>query len=329
LGVMDQIIHRLPSSPQFGVLQTDDVLAVMKRAQLPEIDLKRADMDSIFSVSGATLIVASNLSGNINDYQLIYNLHRRNSIERGVILGENITVMANQLAALVSKKIDLNLANEDVTYHSDFANEMLAAALNKINNEDFGAAKILLTAAKEIEPDNLVVSRHLAQMLILNNQLEDAQKHLFKAITQATELDNNRELARLRTILSQSYLRAGKSAEAIDMLMSAQRNAQAVNDWLYLGYIASTMGKAYQYDRRYMLAAEAFESSINYHKVIQCPFGQAQGFVALAELALSQDDHANAQRQIEQSLSIIEERELVGLKETALEISRMINAPKT
>lgn len=328
LGVMDQVIHRLPSSTLYGVLQTDDVLAVMKRAQLPAIDLKREDMDSIFAVSGATLIVASNLSGNVNDYQLIYNLHRRNGIERGVILGENITVMANQLAALVGKKIDLNLTDEDITYHSDFANEMLAAALNKINNQEYSAAKILLTAAKEIEPNNLVVSRHLAQMLIINNQLEEAQENLHKAIAQAQIQDNKRELARLHTILSQSYLRAGNPTKAIDILMSAQRNAKAVNDWLYLGYIASTRGKAYQFSQRFTLAAEAFESAINYHKVIQCPFGQAQGFIALAELALSQGERENAQQQIERSLAIIEERGLSALKETALEVSQMINPTK-
>ncbi|MFT5294999.1 MAG: DNA-binding winged helix-turn-helix (wHTH) protein/tetratricopeptide (TPR) repeat protein [Colwellia sp.] len=327
LGLMDQIIHRLPSSLQYGVLQTDDVLDVINRANISKLDFKRKDIDNIFSVSGAKLVVESRLSGNSNDYQFIYSIHERDSIKRGVLLGDNITVIANQLAVIIGNKIDINLS-EEVEYHSSFANEMLASALEKFNSEDFDSAKVLLNAAKEIEPSNLVVSRYLASVLIQKQQYDEVEKLLHESIEEAKTQDKVRELARLRTLLGQSYLITGRYSDAIETLTIAESNAKDVNDWLYLGYILSTRGKAYQESKNYLLAKESFESSINYHKVIQCPFGHAQGLFALAELAMIQGNYDYAQHKINLSMSIIKERELHGLQEAVSSLSRIIENRK-
>jgi DNA-binding winged helix-turn-helix (wHTH) protein/tetratricopeptide (TPR) repeat protein len=323
LGLMDQIIHRLPSSLQYGVLQTDDVLDVINRANISKLDFKRKDIDNIFSVSGAKLIVESRLSGNSNDYQFIYSIHERDSIKRGVILGENITVIANQLAIIIGNKIDVNLS-EKVEYHSSFANEMLASALEKINSEDFDSAKVLLNAAKKIEPSNLVVSRHLASVLIQNKQYDEVEKLLHESIEEAKTQNKIRELARLRTLLGQSYLITGRYSDAIETLTIAESNAKDVNDWLYLGYISSAIGKAHQKNENYLLAEKAFESSINYHRVIQCPFGQALGLIALSELAIAQGQYQNAQAKIKRSISLIKDRKLLNLQTIAASISKNI-----
>ncbi|NQZ87636.1 MAG: winged helix-turn-helix domain-containing protein [Colwellia sp.] len=328
LGVMDQIIHQLPSSNISGVLQTDDVLEIMSRANVSKFDFKRKDIDRIFSVSGATLIVELRLSGNQNEYQLIYSLHRRNGLERGVIIGENITVIANQLAMLVSKKANLNMLDEELQYHSDFANEMLATALDKINAEEFNSAKALLNAAKEIEPSNLVISRHLARVLVIKNQLKEAEVIITEAISTAEKQKKIRELGRLYTLLSQIFMRSESYIQAIDALVIAEINAKEANDWLYLGYISSIRGKAYQQTEKYLLADKSFKLSINYHKVIQCPFGQAQGLLALAELAISQGNYQSAQKRVESSLSIIKERKLTNLQAVALSIKSVIKQKK-
>jgi len=328
LGIMDHIIHRLPSSLLYGVLQTDDVLDVIKRANLSSQKIERKDIDNIFAVSGANIIVESRLSGSSNDYQYVYSIHERGNIKRGVILGENISVIANQLSTIIANKIDLNVPEGGVEYHSNFANEMLASALDKINTEDYVSAQALLNAAKEIEPENLVVSRHLASVLMLNRQYDDAEKLLDKAIETANAQGKVRELARLRTVLGQNYLFAERYSDSVEMLLLAERKAKEVNDWLYLGYISSTKGVAYQKQDNYLLAEKAFESSINFHKVIQCPFGQAQGIIALAELAIIQGNYEKAQSKIEHSFTLIKDRRLDELQIKALSISETIEQSK-
>ena len=72
LGLMDQVIQRLPNNQAHGVLQTDYVLEVLERAGAPLNNVQPEHIKQIFTVSGAELVVSSKLSGSPHDYQLSY-----------------------------------------------------------------------------------------------------------------------------------------------------------------------------------------------------------------------------------------------------------------
>ena len=316
-GAMDQLIQRLRPSDRYGVLQTDDVLDVMKRAGLPADDYSRTDLNKIFSVSGASLIVESRLAGVPNEYQLLYTLHQRGDMERGVILADTIGRAMNELAEVLGNKMSIHVGIGNPQYGSSFANEMLAAALEQIRVEDSVSAEKFLEAAISIEPENVVPKRLLAEILIHQKRYQKADEILREGMALAQKLNNQRELARLGYGLGVSMVNRRMLGEGLETLSRAEQQAKSIKDWLYLAYISAAKGKIFQLQEDYLKAEQAYVESIDFHQVIQCPFGRAQGLLYLTELAFEQQNYDLARQHNRQFLSLIEERELPNLKSLA------------
>jgi hypothetical protein len=121
-----------------------------------------------------------------------------------------------------------------------------------------------------------------------------------------------------------SQLHTGTGDSHLEILNAAKKYAEDVNDWLYLGYISELIGKIYQQLENYPLAKQQFNHSINYQKVLQCPYGEVQGLLNLAELALLQNDVDEAARNNNHALTIIEKRQLSLISDLATSQSRII-----
>jgi len=318
-GAMDQLIQTLKSSDHYAIIQTEDVLDIMKRASMPLADHNRQDIENIFKVSGASLIADIKLTGNPGDYQLIYSFHTRHNIKRGVVIKPQI----NQALVEVASLVNLSLGQSDnkttsISYHSSFANQMLATALELIQAEDYASAANFLTTTLATESENLIARRLLSQTLIFRGLLTKANQQLTFAIEQAKLLNDHKELARLRFWFAVSAMQNKQPDIAIQRLVEAKASAEQVKDWLYLGYIAEIMGKAYQSKKDYAKAKAHFLNAMENHQLIQCPYGQSKGLFNLSQLAFAQGDYKSALEQIEQSLAIINNRELSDLKAETL-----------
>jgi hypothetical protein len=97
LGAMDQLISTLKSSEKLSVMNTDYVLEIMKDAGITRSPTQQ-DIRRIFEVSGASLVLQSQLSGATQDYQLKYSFHFKNDVKRSVIFANNINEALMQLA---------------------------------------------------------------------------------------------------------------------------------------------------------------------------------------------------------------------------------------
>lgn len=319
-GMMDLLIQKLAPSEHYAIMQIDDVLEIIKRAQikLPENEsdgYSAKSIEQLFLVSGANLIIQQTLTGSPRDYQLIYNLYQRNNTQRGAVIAESV----NQAVAQLSEKIQrLTGQNQRQafkhTYRSDFANEMLAAALEAIQTENYPQASKLLHAAISTEPENITAKRLLLQTLVQSSQPEEVYNIAQPAIQQATESDSHQELARLKFWSAVSQIQLENLQQARLLLAEAKTSAMQSNDWLYLGYIAEASGKIYQAQQDYVKAKAEFQSAIKSHQVIQCPNGQAIGLISLGELAMVQGNKNEAQEKFEESLSLSKERELYHIQ---------------
>jgi DNA-binding winged helix-turn-helix (wHTH) protein len=321
-GGMDQLIHQLSSDDRFAVLQTDDILEIMKRADITSSHVGTDDISQIFRVSGASLIVESRLLGVQGEYQIVYTLHDRKDIEKGVLFDGTIDSAIGQLSQIVANKLGVASDITPDEYRSSFSNKMVATALELIKSGDHTSAAKFLETAVITEPENITAKRLLAQNYIDNylqekKQLE-AQRILSQAIEQAELQGNSRELARLNFWLVLAQLHTGKGASYLERLNTAQKYAEEVNDWLYLGYISELKGKIYQHLKDYPLAEQQFNESINYQKVLRCPYGEVQGLLNLAELALLQNDIDKALKNNAHALEIIKKRKLSLIKDLAI-----------
>ncbi|UTW59540.1 winged helix-turn-helix domain-containing protein [Kordiimonas sp. SCSIO 12603] len=316
-GAMDHLIRRLPASDHFGVYQTIDVLDVIKRAGISAERFSHADISRIFSVTGAALIVEAKLGGTPHEYQLLYTLHERSNTEKGVLLADRVENGLDRLAARITQKIGKKNLGTGGTYYSDFANEMMAAALEHMQTEDFASAEKYLEAAVKTEPDNMAAKRLLAHSLVAQNKSEKAASVLEDGLQHAEATDSKRELARLYYLKGIHKLQNRDFQAGLDFLSLAADEAEALKDWLYLGYISEYKGHAKRALGDLPAAQEHYRTAIEYHQIIQCPYGQAMGLLNMARTAHDLGDEAGAQSNTQSALEIIENRDLRSLEAEA------------
>ncbi|BBN82201.1 hypothetical protein PA25_21860 [Pseudoalteromonas sp. A25] len=296
LGMMDQVIQRLPNNQEHGVLQTDYVLEVLERAGAPLIDVKSAHINQLFTVSGAEIIVSSKLSGTPHDYQLSYVLHFKNTEQKGVIFARDIQTITDQFSALVAKHIGTNAVVEPHNYHADFNNEMLGVAIDLKLEGQYQAAKPLLESIVISDPKNLTAQRILIEILFEANNLDAVAQRLALAIPIAENLNDKAELTRLYYLKAIFHLVKDNNHQAKQQTINALNVANSSNDWLFMAYskdllarIAQTQGD-YDSAKRFYLEAKA------HHQVLKCPVGESSVWASLALLAKKQNkfDEFNA-----------------------------------
>lgn len=313
-GAMDQLIQRLSSSDTLGVLQADYVIEVMKRAGMPMQNYTQEQIGQIFQVSGASFIVQMKLTGSTRDYRLIYNFYRQDGVERGAVLDNNVSAAVDQVAQIIADKLSHSPKINQSSYHSSFANEILANALELIQEDKTAEATSLLQAAIATEADNLTANRLLAGLLVEQKKYSEAQELLNQAIAKATLSTLDNELPRLRLWQAINYAQQGKVDYTNDILAQAKSEASKLKDWLLLAQIAEIKGQMHFHKKEYSQARQQYSLAMDHHKVLQCPYGQSNILIRMSQLALAEHDLAMAKNTAERSLHIIKQRELSTLE---------------
>ena len=312
LGAMDQLISQISSNSNLVVMSTDYVLEILRDANLKHDDVEQ-DLSRIFEVSGASLIVQTQLSGSAQQYQLKYKFHFKNTSKRGVILNSNINLA---LIALVNKIVSYTGQSIKISSHdfkSDFGNEMLVRALDlQEENGHLGAIE-LFEGLLQIEPDNIVARRLLAISHMELHQLEQAEQHLLLA-KQYSQKSNTAELAKIDYILAHIHYIRGELTLATEHLVTANELAIEHNDWLYRALISQLKGKVNIQYGDYLLAHQSLKEALSYHGVIQCPIGTSTTLIDLGNLANLQGEISRSQEYFNRASQIIEQRHLTTLQ---------------
>lgn len=321
---MEQVVQNIYSSRHYTVLQVDDVIEVLKRASVAVGQTSTEDIQRIFKVSGATLIIESNLKMTAVTNELTYQVHRRSMIESGHFMGVNVQELFVQLSSLINQITDIKPVNQQMLDGAtDFGSSQLdtpdmVQALARLQAGKLTQARTLLAHITDIAPSNIMAKRLLANILIDSREFTIASELLSQAIVQAEEMRSVRELARLRLSLANNLVGQNDVEQALPLLAMAKIDAAKVNDWLYLAYISELSGYVNQRLSRYAVAREQFKMAIKYHQKIHCPFGEVQSLNHLAELELLDRNYSQASRLTKQSLDIVTLRELADLREATL-----------
>ncbi|KZX01645.1 hypothetical protein JL49_04630 [Pseudoalteromonas luteoviolacea] len=302
LGFMDQLIQRLPSEGSFGVLQTDYVLEVINRAGLSlssaslhsvnvEEQLLEAGMFSereiqqIFTVSGAQLVVTSRLMGTPHDYQLSYKLYWPQKTMQGVIFGTETHVLLDELSVRLKRLVGSEVVLDSQYYHTDFYDEMMGRALELKLQGEYESAISLLEALAVQAPQNMTAHRVLIELLLSQSQYGQAQSLLEKSLPIAKSLNNHHELIRLR------YLHALHAALDKDFTLAVSRLDKVIElakhhrDWLYLAYSKDLKGHVAIQNAQFDTAQALYHEAKSYHQILRCPVGEATSWLNLAKLA--------------------------------------------
>lgn len=319
LGAMDQLINRLDSSSNHGVLHTDYVLDVMARAKAPLRDFDATDIRQIFTVSGASLVIELTLLGVPRDYQLLFILHRQHGSEQGVLFADSIPDALTEMADIISARTGMTLSAERDNYTSDFANELVANAVTAKHSNRIAQSEQFINAAIAADPDNLTAHRLLAALLVEQKQFDRADDVLTRALRQSQDSAGaQKERVRLLFWSSMNHLQQGDVATGTARLEQTRALAKEINDWLYLAYVEEINGLLAQSQQRFNDAEAHFQSALNYHEVLQCPYGQSSGLLNLSKLAFETGQHQQAQKLAEQTIALSSKRQLDSIHAEAV-----------
>ena len=296
-GAMDQVIQRLKPSVGKPVMLVEDVLEAYAHAGLGSASSAEASPENIerlFKVSGAGTVVELFLGGAPGEYQLLYKLHYPKSVDKGVIFDDFAPQAFDSAAKLIAQKTGQSLAEVREETDSEFANELLATAIENMNKGGFNTAAGYLRIIVEEDPDNIIAKRHLAwaesqlgRFAAANVLAEDVINRL-TALGEETDLSTQKQLGRIRYVQASNYLKQGQYGKALETLKEAYSNTDAAVDLLYQGNINEMMGKMYFDNKEYASAAERFQQAADYYEVLQCPYGRASVNLSLADVAFQQ-----------------------------------------
>ncbi|GIU29006.1 hypothetical protein L2719_02135 [Shewanella schlegeliana] len=329
---MEQVIANLGTSAQYPVLQTEDVIAMLSQASSFIQDQQAIDLERLFIVSGASLIVETTLSINDNSYQLDYRLLSAKQVKSGTIIDRSLSEANTRLAMRIQQFVDLPPSQIKGSANAWFSQPQLIQALKQIQYSELADAQTSLNELLTQTPNNLIAIRLLAELLTAQDSSEDgtgdalilAKRWLDKGIAHGVASGDSRQVARLRLTLAQLLLKKGLPELAITQLSQARTLAANSQDWLYLGYISNWSGHIYQHLNRYQNANAQYQYSLNYHQKAGYPAGQVMALNNLAELEVLQHNYSLAYKAINQSVAIVTQRDLTQLREPTFKLLAQI-----
>ena len=292
LGAMDQLIALL-SSGEHSVRPTEIVLELMHQAQLPQA-FDSDDTENMFKVTNAGLIVETRLSGNIEEYHLLYKLHFAHYVRQGAVFGKTVPSVIAQVADIIGQYTGQQINHTRTDNESDFRNELMARAFSLFDQGDYRSAEQLFASVFTLEPHNLIAARKLAEIRVYNNNFALAKHTLEQALVIA-EQQKPLELARMYYWLAIIDLRQGQQESALALLTQADELAKTQKDWLYRAYIAEASGIIYSHLQNYASSIQAFNEALHHYGSEHCPIGRSRNQLHLAEILLKQGKTQEAQ----------------------------------
>jgi transcriptional activator of cad operon len=312
LGAMDQLISQLQSNDTLVVLSTNFILTLMEEAELKR-NYETINVRRIFEVSGASIVVETELAGSTQNYELKYTLHFKHDIKRGVIFERNINDANIKLAKIISRYTGHSLIALDEGFSSEFSNELLVRALElNDENEPLSASK-LLESLVQIEPSNIIAKEMLAMTYLRLERLAEANTLLTAAIELALNV-NSKELPIVYHHLAVVEYIQGNFSTAKRLLAIADEYAIKKHDWLYRAYVAQLKSRIEIKQNNLSAAHVSLNNALSYHSVLQCPVGTSITLLQLKDLAEIQGHKRQAQEYFDRANQLIEDRGLTFLE---------------
>ncbi|MBU2968277.1 winged helix-turn-helix domain-containing protein [Pseudoalteromonas sp. C2R02] len=311
-GAMDQLINTLKSNDSIAVADLNYVMSSMKLANINISDLH--NINRIFEVSGAVIVVGSELSGSVEEYRLAYSLYFKNDIKRGVLFSRTVTGVLDQLASQIASYTHQQIVSSQDMSHDEFNSELIARAIEQINNNNFKLASELLSSLIQIQPKNIIAHRLLAESYMALSNFNLAIETLNNVLPLAIESQSS-ELTRLYFFLALSSfnhsLKSGEINLRIDELID-KANAYADNqsDWLYKAYIAELIAVKENSKNNTEMAIKAASKALEYFNIIRCPIGNSRMESFLYGLYKKQGNQLKSTFHKENAQKIIKQRDI-------------------
>jgi tetratricopeptide (TPR) repeat protein len=325
-ALMDSIIQQLPASVQYPVLQTEDVIQILQKNSIGTVTQASWDIERLFSVSGARVIIELSIKNDSGKYQLDYVLHQEDETLEGVLVDNSLPELIASFVTFFNQTLELPMNTIISAAASEFAQPQLITALELIQEQRFDEAMPLLESLVVQDKSNLMASRALIELQLKQEKWTDAKQILTAATSAAEHQDKQGELAKLGLLSAQMKAATGNLETALLALAKAKVSAAKASDWQSLGEISLAAGRINFRLGRYYDAKTQYLSAMHYYKIIRSPYGKVLALNEIAQIEFAEHNYGKAYRYINQSLDIVTNRKLSSLEKSTFELLKKIEA---
>lgn len=323
LGAMDQVIQSLVSTPQVQVMNTEYVLNLMRHARLPR-EYSSEHIARVFDVSGATLVVDSELSGSLGEYRLAYKLHFSNHIKRGVLFGESPEMLLRELTVIMTESLAPTIKRIALDSRRGFSNELMARAQESLANGELEASRALLESLKQLQPDHVRARQSLVNVLLKQREYDLALREIEAALGR-TDTTESKEAGRLYHLLAVTHSKRNEPTEALTALIQADWFAQRDSDLLYQAFNAQLRGSILQEQRQFDLAQQSFVQAFATHRMLRCSIRMTLTRLQMVSLFAVQDQTRLAAEHYAEAKRLVEQHQLDNLLGELAQTGKLLN----
>ncbi|MBD1584729.1 winged helix-turn-helix domain-containing protein [Pseudoalteromonas sp. S16_S37] len=305
-GAMEGLINQLSGHQQVTVFHVEDVIDILNRVPKGQSN----KIESIFAKSGASYILETTITGQPGELNIIYTFYTRTARQTKTLHAQNLSDALPKLSRLFSHMKHQNALQSNLAIDTQLQNDLIAKAIRFLELDDLKSALTFINSALINAPDNIVAlyfSSKINMELGNARQALSSSKHALSVIKPDT---HSEYLPRLYYFHANALLATGQVNDAITALEKAQKQAKKQQDWLYYAYTQSVMGFVYMRQSQFAKARERFNAALEYQLLLQCPMGEAQGYLDLTELALAQGNQVEANSYFARAKALVEQRAL-------------------
>lgn len=264
LGGMQQLINQLNQGKDNAfVYRATHVLELMERIGLSR-ELQSQGAQVVLNKSGASMVVETEIHGNVYDYKLIYKLHTLNGVHQGVILDTSIPNALIKLSQLIISW------PEAASYENEFSQTLLSEAM--INYEsDWQTSISFFESYLTLNPNSVVAMIYLSKLYLWQGEVDKAMT-LISAADQVEEV-KAQEKAQVKLLRARAAVEQKDWEGAFKWFGQAQSYHQQHKDWFLKANIEEERGLAFMAQCNFSDAKASFALANTYYQLINSPIG--------------------------------------------------------
>jgi len=304
LGAMDMMINKLSAKQTFAVFPAEDVMMALARSNSFDlIDIEKKSQ-SMRSQLGEVVTLHTKILGMSMDYQLHFSLVGRYQIKQGIIFSKNIPELLDKLTSQVMKHYQYPDQQIRTPINEQVADHNFLQAMELFHRQEYQAAIHHLATVLKAQPDNLQAQRYLLKAFVATSNYEDAQSVGEQALVLAKTQQNQQEYLRIIFELGVLASIKGDFEIAHQLISQSKSLANTHGDNLYAAYSHTQLGHLLLQKNQLKEAKLLYQTALEYHQGFQCPYGQINNLMALADLHQQQNLYQQAEQKINEAINI-------------------------
>lgn len=303
LGAMEQLIAKLKGLPDSIFIYQGTYIPHLMQTIGLDRKFSSDDVAKVFNVSGATLIVETEVIGYVSDYKLVYKFHTEDNVKQGVILDTSINSALFKLSKKLANVIKQPLTQSEYKPINTFNDALFAEAMISYES-DWHTSISFFESYLALKPDSIIAMIYLSKLYLWDNQIENAATLLDKSAN--ILIEDPLEIANIKLLKGRISAKNKDFIEALQFYQQVTKITDKHQDWFLKASVAEEQGLVYLEQEKLHMAEESFTNAFSAYQVIQSQIGLNSTRLHLAEVFFLQGNIAQAKENYAKAIESIQ-----------------------